>query len=250
MNTTTVELSVNDLVVNAHFYHDNIDEIIMPLLKRLTELQKKLNRRVIVLLAASPAAGKTTLLAYLEHLSKNTKELTNIQALPMDGFHYKNRYLKTHHINKDINAPLLYSKKGSVETFNVNKLESYIKKIKTKDIIWPVYSRISHDASNDGFKVTEKIVFIEGNYLLLNKGPFSNLAKYADFTIFIKSDKEAIKKHSIERKHSSGSSLQEAIDHYEKIDKVNAEFVLNNCIEADLQLACDSNMHYSIIKTK
>ncbi|WP_256374471.1 hypothetical protein [Butyrivibrio sp. MC2021] len=42
----------------------------MPLLKRLTATQKEKGERVLVMLAATPGAGKSTLCSFLEELSR------------------------------------------------------------------------------------------------------------------------------------------------------------------------------------
>ena len=50
------------------FTEDNINEIFIPLLKRLTAMQKAKGSRILVMLAAPPGAGKSTLAGFLEYL--------------------------------------------------------------------------------------------------------------------------------------------------------------------------------------
>ena len=50
-------------------------------------------KRQIVFMAAPPAVGKTTLCEFLEYLSKQDQEFTDIQALGLDGFHYHSDYI-------------------------------------------------------------------------------------------------------------------------------------------------------------
>ena len=47
-------------------------------------------------MAAPPAVGKTTLCEFLEYLSKQDQEFTDIQALGLDGFHYHSDYINSH----------------------------------------------------------------------------------------------------------------------------------------------------------
>ena len=52
---------INGLPVTASFSEKNIEEIFVPLLFYLSELQQKKNKRLIVFLSAPPAAGKARL---------------------------------------------------------------------------------------------------------------------------------------------------------------------------------------------
>ena len=57
---------VNGLEISAAFPTADRDDIYLPLLRRLTALQRERGRRIAVFLAAPPAAGKSTLCRYLE----------------------------------------------------------------------------------------------------------------------------------------------------------------------------------------
>ena len=78
---------INGLAVDAFYSEECVETIFIPLLKRLTELQRQKNRRILVMLAAPPGAGKSTLCSFLEKLSKETDGVTPLQAIGMDGFH-------------------------------------------------------------------------------------------------------------------------------------------------------------------
>ena len=62
-----------------------IRDIFLPLLFRFTQLQKDAGRRILGLLAAPPAAGKSTLLSFLQKLSIETEDVKEIQTIGMDG---------------------------------------------------------------------------------------------------------------------------------------------------------------------
>lgn len=239
------KLMINDLSVDAVFYEDDIENIFYPLLKKLTHLQKEKGKRLIVFLAATPGTGKSTLVKFLESLS-NKKGLIKLQSIGIDGFHYPNSYLKTHHLYDDVNKPYLIDMKGSPETFDVDKLNSYLSNIQNNSIIWPVYSRINHDIDFNGEQIKEDIILLEGNYLLLNKHPWNQLVHYADFTIFIKGNSEVQKKHLIQRKLTGGSSTIDAEKHYKNTDLKNTNLIENNSIKADLTLFSNQNMKYTI----
>ena len=69
-------MTVNGRTVNAVFPDNNIEEFFLPLLRRLTALEKEKGRRVLVMLAAPPAAGKSTLALFLQMLSRQKEGIT------------------------------------------------------------------------------------------------------------------------------------------------------------------------------
>ena len=62
-------LENSGFTVQAEYSEADVKGIFLPLLRRLTELQRRKGGRVLVLLAAPPAAGKSTLAALLQLLS-------------------------------------------------------------------------------------------------------------------------------------------------------------------------------------
>ncbi|SUG53933.1 putative fructose transport system kinase [Salmonella enterica subsp. diarizonae] len=81
----------------------------------------KPERRTIVFLSAPPGTGKSTLTTFWEYLSRQDADLPEIQTLPMDGFHYYNRWLEAHHLR---------ACKGVPETFDVDKLAENLRQVR------------------------------------------------------------------------------------------------------------------------
>ena len=69
---------INGIRFTAFYREQTVEEIFLPLLRKLTEMQKEKGKRILVMLAAPPGAGKSTLLSFLEHLSKEREELGNL----------------------------------------------------------------------------------------------------------------------------------------------------------------------------
>lgn len=229
-----MELQINGIKVTANYTKETINDIFLPLLAHLTTLQKELNKRIIVYLAAPPGCGKSTLATYLEILSKENS-YTPIQALGMDGFHHTNVYLNSHY-RKNTND-LLALHKGAPDTFDVESLIEHILSIKEgKDTYWPIYDRNLHDPIENVIHVQSDILLIEGNYLLLSKEPWDKLKDYADYTIFITGEPIDLENRLVSRKMHSGASLETALKHYHETDKPNLLLVNQNHLTASLSL--------------
>lgn len=241
------EFIVNSLRINADYYIEDIDNIFLPLIERLKKIHEEKGKRVIVYMAAPPGVGKSTLSMFLEYLSKND-EKTNckIQAIGMDGFHYKQDYIKSHNAIVDgIEVPMK-KVKGCPETFDLKKLENKVSMIKNNDILWPIYDRKLHDVVEDQVLVNGDIIIIEGNWLLLNEQGWDKLQEYCDYSIFIKADESILKDRLINRKIMGGLSEEEAKIFYENSDRKNIYRVLNNKSKSDLELSLSENGKYTV----
>ncbi len=229
-------LTVNDLVIEAAFDEENIETIFYPLLKKWTKLQTYKGKRIFVFLAAPPGCGKTTLALFLEQLSKSTPDCTPIQATGLDGFHYDQAFLNSHSMNMDGQTVLMKHFKGHPATFNVPLLIEKIKAAQEKDNWWPIYSRKLHDVVQDQIQLTEKIILLEGNYLLLDTSPWNQLQEYCEDRVFLSTDTTVLEERLIQRKMLGGLSYEAARTFYEQSDKRNVESILASDHHADTVL--------------
>lgn len=225
-----VTLNINGLETEACFKAQQVDELHKPLLRQLAQLQKELQRRLVVFLAAPPGTGKSTLVAFWEYLSSLDSSLPSLQALPMDGFHYYNEYLTAHHLKQY---------KGAPQTFNVQKLAHALGEIHKPGCLWPQYDRNLHDPVEDAIPVEASIVVVEGNWLLLNQPEWLELRKLCDFSIFICAAPERLSERLIGRKIRGGLTREQATEFYETTDGPNVLRVLENSQRADVQIDMD-----------
>jgi len=230
------ELEVNGFKYEAFFSQKEIDNIYIPLLKKITNLRDKKGKRIIVFLAAPPATGKSTLALFLEKLSKEMPDITPIQSLSLDGFHYNNDYLNSHKIVIQGVEHSLYKIKGMPETFDLIEFNKSLKSIKDKNIKWPIYDRNIHDPVMDKVEVTADIILIEGNWLLLDEDNWRELKSFCDYSIFIEAEEKLLKTRLIQRKMKGGLTQEEALEFYERTDGKNILRVMNNRIASDLTL--------------
>ena len=227
------DMIINGLSQHVRYNENTVNNLFLPLLRKLTELQAEKKGIVLAFLAAPPATGKSTLLQFLEKLSKENEDTMAIQALGMDGFHYANQYLETHFIERAGLSISLKSIKGAPETFDVDGLRNKIISALQGNTTWPVYDRKIHDVIADAQQVNGQILLLEGNWLLLNEPKWKNLQELADYTLSIEVKPEFLRSRLIQRKIQGGLSEEAALNFYEKSDRLNVERLIDNMVPAD-----------------
>lgn len=230
-----MRFTVNGLEIDAQFSLKDRDNIFLPLLKKLSTMQAEKGRRLIVFLAAPPAAGKSTLCCYLEKLSRECEGITPVQCAGLDGFHYPQKYLNSHSVYKNGMLVPLSTIKGAPESFDVKGLMEKIEAAKMGDTCFPVYDRRLHDVVEDALKITGDILIIEGNWLLLNEMHWKKLE--CDYSIFIRSGGEENLERIVQRKIMGGFSEKEARRMVKENDRFNIARCLKNSRRGDLNLA-------------
>ena len=216
-------MTVNGLPQKIRYNTDTVEGLFLPLLRRLTQMQRRAGRRVIAFLAAPPATGKSTLLQFLEQLVREHADLTQMQALGMDGFHHPNRYLETHSILRGGVEIPLKSIKGAPETFDAAALAAKLAAAKAGAVRFPVYDRRIHDVVPDALIADAPILLVEGNWLLLDEEPWRNLHALADYRIRIDAPSALLEDRLIARKVQGGLSEAEAAAFYETSDRCNVD---------------------------
>lgn len=200
--------------------------------------------RTIVFLAAPPGAGKSTLAAVLERLAQSQPGMPRAQAVGMDGFHHTNMYLDRHKLDCPDGKPVsLRSIKGAPETFDVEGFAHALHetRVSSDPVQWPAYSRVAHDVVADGPIVSAPIVIVEGNYLLLDEGPWRDLAELCDLSIFVEADEAMLRERLVARKVRGGLSRTEAERFFEQSDGKNVRRVLAHRRPADITMTLDSS---------
>lgn len=231
------KININGLDVDAHYTEENVNTIFIPLLKHLTQLQKEKNRRILVMLAAPPGAGKSTLVSFLEKLSQETDGITPLQSIGMDGFHRRQEYLVSHTTIRDGKEIKMVEIKGAPETFDLPLLAKRIQKVMAgENCGWPIYDRTLHNPVDNVITISATIILLEGNYLLLDEPGWRDLTSYADYTISLTADETHLRNRLIERKAASGNSIEKATAFVDYSDMVNVRTCLQETRNADLYL--------------
>ena len=238
---------INGIDTTAHYEERAVQELFLPLLRHLTDLQTQKGGRVLVLLAAPPGAGKTTLLSFLETLSKTHPGLCPVQVIGMDGFHRRQEYLLSHTVSRDGQDIPMVRIKGAPVTFDLQRLKESIERVASGEICsWPVYDRLLHNPVDDALQVNSKIVFLDGNYLLLDEEGWRDLSSYADYTISLTADEQLLRTNLIDRRIKTGVERERAIRFVDFSDMPNVRLCLQKTKRADLRLQIINNGDYRL----
>lgn len=239
--------NINGILVHVHYSDEAVNEIFLPFLRSLTAMQKRLGRRVLIMLAAPPGAGKSTLLSFLEALSCEREDIERIQTIGIDGFHRYQEDLLTHTIIRDGEEIPLVKIKGAPVTFDLDRLTERIQQVASGEKCgWPVYDRLLHNPVEDAITVDGSIVLLEGNYLLLDEDGWRDLRQYADCTVLIRADEALLRDRLIERRIKTGVSEQAAREFVDYSDMANVRICLEKSMPADLVLEIDADNEYHV----
>ena len=236
---------INGLEVRAEYSERSVQTIFLPLLRGLTAMQQQSGRRILVMLAAPPAAGKSTLVSFLQELSETTEGIEPVTAVGMDGFHRYQQYLLTHTVLRNGEEIPMVKVKGSPVSFDLEALTERIRRVRTEENCpWPLYDRKKHDPVEGAVTVSGNIVLLEGNYLLLDRPGWRELAGYADYTVRILAEEQDVRERLIVRKAASGMPRAEAEAFVEGSDVANVRECLAHSLEADLTLRMTPSGEY------
>jgi pantothenate kinase len=155
--------------------------------------------------------------------------LNNIQphiaaAVSMDAYHL---------INVQLDALNLRQVKGSPVTYDAISylhLLSNLKHATNRPVFYPIYDRGIHNPIWRASQVIlpqTKIIFTEGQFLLLDQSPWDQLANIADESWYLHVDPNKVREDLIARHVRGGRSRENAIAYVASNDDANRDLVLS-----------------------
>lgn len=185
------------------------------------------SQRYIVAIAGAPGSGKSTLAEKLASLLVASGESSIV--FPMDGYHMDNGVLT---------EKGLLERKGAPETFDVRAFIDTLNAIRAAagEVLVPVFDRSREIAIASARIVSpyDRIILVEGNYLLLNESPWSALEGKFDFSIFLDIPEPELEKRLWDRWNSYNYPYQAAFDKIHQNDLPNGRRVRDRLRRADL----------------
>lgn len=199
--------------------------------------------RFLVAIAGAPGSGKTTTAkAVQQQLNDNE---TTVALLSMDGFHLPRATL-----DKLPNREEAYQRRGAPWTFDVELFLKFTRHLRawadtvpaheTPALYAPTFDHHTKDPVENGTTIDQSasIVILEGNYLLLDKEEWREVADLVDLCIFINVDL-GIAQDRLARRHVEAGIEKTLDDGYARVngnDYLNGLEIRGNLIQPDIVL--------------
>jgi pantothenate kinase len=184
-------------------------------------------RRSILGVTGSPGAGKST---YAEGLVRDlTAAGHRVALVPMDGFHLAHSALV---------ALGLVAVKGAPETFDPGGYVELLRRLREPDgeTVWaPRFDRDLEDAIAASLPIHDdvQLVVTEGNYLLLDQGPWARVRPLLDECWYLELDHAVRRERLLARHIRHGRPAADALARTDGSDEANARLIATTRRRAD-----------------
>jgi pantothenate kinase len=201
------------------------------LVERVVTVRNDIGNRVVLIgVAGEPGSGKSTLAAsVVEGLCARGCAAV---LVPMDGFHLANVVLA---------ARGLADRKGAIETFDGAGFAALLGRLRAEgpDTVWaPTYDRSIEESVAGAIEVPPgtEVVVTEGNYLLVDEEPWSEVGELLDEVWALRTDPRVRTERLLARHVQFGKSPQEARAWVAAVDEPNAARIRETLHRADLDV--------------
>ncbi|KAH8691739.1 P-loop containing nucleoside triphosphate hydrolase protein [Phaeosphaeriaceae sp. PMI808] len=237
------------LIRKMEAHHAEVDTLqvaILHLAKRIVTLLQRQEanprQRILVALAGVPGSGKSTVSNVLE-AELASRGVQDVAVVSMDGFHYTKQVLSTFD-----DAEVAFRRRGAPFTFDVEAFLKLITILKTTPItthlepetviLAPSFDHAKKDPIEGAISISShnRIVIVEGNYTLLDQGPWSDIAKNCEEKWFVDAPVNIVRDRLSKRHIAAGieSTMQAAMERAEENDIPNGETIRSMLIQPDV----------------
>lgn len=202
---------------------DGLDALVADIEGRLAHA----DGRLLVGIAGAPGSGKSTAAALLVERFGGDAAL-----VPMDGFHLANEQLET--LGRR-------DRKGAPDTFDADGYVALLERCRRssgadgRTVYAPRFVREIEESYGSAIAVppSVRLVITEGNYLLLDRRPWSELGEVLDVRYHLAVDQDVRRERLIARHIAFGKSPEDARDWSLGPDEANAVLIEAAAVRAD-----------------
>jgi len=138
----------------------------------------------------------------------------------MDGFHMTNQRLS---------GLGLADRKGAPETFEAQRFVHKLEELAAArgPVSWPDFNRVMDDPVEDAIVVSSdvKLVFLEGNYLVLDWSPWNQVPRCLAQLWYMGADLGQLRARLVRRQILGGRLRRDAEGHVNRVDMINAQTI-------------------------
>jgi pantothenate kinase len=209
-------------------YHKLADN----LLKQYDALEaKEPGSRLLIAIAGPPGSGKTASTIQIAAIVNSQRKQNTPFAvvISMDGYHYSRAHLDTLP-----NREEAYLRRGAPWTFDAAAAAALVKSCRVckEDIHVPTFDHAVKDPVPNGLLVpsTARIILFEGNYLLVDETPWSEVKSLVDGCWLFMVDEEAARKRVAKRHVASGieMTMRDALARVDRNDTLNGRYIIQH----------------------
>jgi pantothenate kinase len=190
--------------------------------------QRSAAERTLTGIAGPPGSGKSTLAASL--VADLNGETPGIAAvLPMDGYHFDDTVLEERGMR---------ARKGAPDTFDVAGFRHMLARLRRNEeaeIAVPVFDR-NLEIARAGARLIPRSVrhlVVEGNYLLLDRDPWSSIAAFFDRTVMLVVPEAVLRQRLTDRWKHYKLSPEAVLAKLQTNDLPNGRLVSSSSIQSD-----------------
>lgn len=208
------------------------EAMIAPLLARL--VARAAQGRSLIAIAGAPGSGKSTL-SNLLYARLNAHSAGLAAVVQMDGFHLDDAILTSRGV---------LARKGAPFTFDVGGLRALLERLRRNteaEIAAPVFDRHLELSRGSARLIPREVplILVEGNYLLLDEAPWTELHPLFDLTIALNVPFAELERRLIDRWVGLGLGQDKAREKAQTNDLENARKVFTQSIAADIELSVE-----------